>query len=226
MEYRVEDKYDCDEMEMKILQARVGAVLRADDNQKDTLGYRITSLYFDDLYDTCLHDTVSGVAMRRKYRIRIYNNSLDTIKLEVKYKRYNKVHKQSVRISREQMEAFLHGRCVEDAGVSEDNPITIFNTAISQRGLRPRVIVEYDRKAYVFRSGNVRITFDRNIKSSREVFGFGTKNLTFTPLRETDGILEVKFDEFLPGFIAQLLELGDMNQTSYSKYRLCRENEQ
>ena len=35
--------------------------------------------------------------------------------------------------------------------------------------------------------------------------------------------LEVKYDEFMPGFITQLLELGNMRQTSYSKYCLARE---
>ena len=45
----------------------------------------------------------------------------------------------------------------------------------------------------------------------------------YTPVDETDRILEVKYDELLPGFIARLLEFGNMNQISYSKYRLGRE---
>ena len=35
-------------------------------------------------------------------------------------------------------------------------------------------------------------------------------------------VLEVKYDEFIPDFLVQLLELGNMQQTAYSKYQLCR----
>lgn len=85
--YRVEDKYICTETELYMLQARMEAVLHSDDNENGSDGYRIESLYFDDLCDSCLHDTVDGVNRRVKYRIRIYNDSLDVIKLEVKSKR-------------------------------------------------------------------------------------------------------------------------------------------
>lgn len=221
--YRAEDKFLCNEAEMRILQARVGAVLKADSNQNDEFGYAVTSLYFDDIADSCLKDTEAGVGLRQKYRIRIYNHSLRTIKLEVKYKRYNRVHKKSASISREQMETLISGRCIEDAAPAPDSPITLFNAAISQRGLRPKVIVEYDRKAYVFQSGNVRITFDRNVRANRDVERFGNPNLHFEPVRDINNVLEVKYDEFLPGFIAQLLEMGNMNQSSFSKYRMCRE---
>ena len=52
---------------------------------------------------------------------------------------------------------------------------------------------------------------------------FLTGETVFAPIKEADKILEVKYDEFLPGFIARLLEFGNMNQTAYSKYRLGRE---
>lgn len=223
MLYRAEDKFMCNELEMRILQSRIGAVLKADSNQNDDFGYKVTSLYFDDIADSCLKDTEYGVGLRQKYRIRIYNQSLQAIKLEVKYKRYNRVHKKSIGISREQMQTLISGRCIEDVSPDADSPVTLFNAAISQRGLRPKVIVEYDRKAYVFQSGNVRITFDRRVRANKDVGQFGSEGLLFEPVRDMNNVLEVKYDEFLPGFIAQLLEMGNMNQSSFSKYRMCRE---
>ncbi len=222
MEYRAEDKFLCSEMEMRILQARIGAVLKSDANQGGDFGYQVTSLYFDDIEDSCLLDVESGVSIRQKYRVRIYNRSLQTIKLEVKLKRYNRVAKKSASITDKQLEALMSGRCIEDIAPAADNPVTLFNAAISQRGLRPRVIVEYDRKAYVFPSGNVRITFDRNVRASKDIWQFGRDGMIFTPVSGMNNVLEVKYDEFLPGFIAQLLEMGNMNQTSFSKYRMCR----
>ena len=34
-------------------------------------------------------------------------------------------------------------------------------------------------------------------------------------------ILEVKYDEFLPDTIAQLLEIGSLQQTTFSKYYMA-----
>ena len=55
--YRVEDKFACDEQKLALLQARLKTVLRPDNNQFSDDGYKITSVYFDDYYDTHLQDT-------------------------------------------------------------------------------------------------------------------------------------------------------------------------
>lgn len=222
--YRVEDKYACNEQALALVQARLKSVLRPDRNQTGDDGYKITSVYFDDCYDTHLQDTEDGNRIREKYRIRIYNDSFQTIKLEVKYKRDSRVYKKAKTITKEQMQLLLSGQCLPDRQPSLDNTITLFNLAIATRGLRPKVIVEYDRAAYVFDAGNVRITLDRNLRASTDFQGFADNNRAhYRPVPGFDRVLEIKYDEFLPGFIARLLETGNMNQTAYSKYRLCRE---
>lgn len=222
--YRVEDKFACDEQQLALLQARLKTVLRPDNNQFSDDGYKITSVYFDDYYDTHLQDTEDGTRLREKYRIRIYNDSFQTIKLEVKYKRDCRVYKKARNITVSQMKLLLAGQCIPDEHPSMDNTVTLFNLAISTRGLRPKVIVEYDRAAYVFDAGNVRITLDRNLRSSTDFEGFCNGNKAhYNPVPEFDRVLEVKYDEFLPGFLARILETGNMNQTTFSKYRLCRE---
>ncbi len=220
--YRVENKYNCSETEMYILQQRVETVLRPDSNESDPEGYSVMSLYFDDLKDSCLQETVDGVNLRDKYRIRIYNDSLDVIKLEVKSKKDSRILKRSKSITKEQMERLMRGECIEDTASTED-PATLFNIAIKTGGLRPRVVVAYERKAYIFGPGNVRITFDRNVRASDRVEDFGKSNISYDFLQECDKVLEVKYDEFIPDFLVQLLELGNMQQTAYSKYQLCRE---
>ena len=220
--YRVEDKYNCSEAQLVMLQSRMEAALRPDSNEGGPEGYSIVSLYFDDFQDSCLQDTEDGVNRRSKYRIRIYNDSLDVIKLEVKTKQDNRIQKQSKTISRAEMESLMRGECIADQGSFED-PATLFNLAIKNGGLRPRVIVAYERKAYVYEPGNVRITFDRNVRASNRVEDFGQKNISYDFLQEYDKVLEVKYDEFIPGFLLQLLEVGNMQQSAYSKYQLCRE---
>ena len=220
--YRVEDKYNCTAAEMFALQSRIGAVLRPDENEGGAEGYSITSLYFDDLRDSCLRDTEDGVNRRNKYRIRIYNNALNVIKLEVKTKQDNRILKYSRSISIAEMKRLMNGECIEDSASMED-PATLFNLAVRTQGLRPRVIASYERKAFVYEPGNVRITFDRNVRAGGRVEEFGQKNISYEFLREYDKVLEVKYDEFIPDFLLQLLELGNMQQTAFSKYQMCRE---
>ena len=220
--YRVENKYNCSKSELLILQNRLEGILQPDSNENHPEGYSIISLYFDDLQDNCLNDTVDGVEVRDKYRIRIYNNSLDVIKLEVKSKKDGYIYKRSKTITKEEADMLMRGERIEDSASVED-PATLFNVAIRTRGLRPKVIVAYERKAYVFGPGNTRITLDRNVRASNRIEDFGRDNISYDFLKDYDKVLEVKYDEFIPGFLLQLLELGNMQQTSYSKYQLCRE---
>lgn len=219
--YRVEDKYVIPENDYYELHERLAAVLPSDQNGSGS-GYSISSLYFDDLNDTDYFDTVSGNPYRRKHRIRIYNDSFDTIKLEVKRKNYNRIDKVSCSISREELADLMAGRMIA-WGKDRESPRTIFNEEIAEHVLRPKVIVTYEREAFVYGPGNTRITFDRNVRASDDIDLFGTKNIVYDYPDITDYVLEVKYDEFIPDFVLQVLEIDSMQQTSYSKYGNCRE---
>ena len=89
--------------------------------------------------------------------------------------------------------------------------------------LRPTAIIEYERTAFVYPVGNVRVTFDRNIQTSSEYDSFFKEQYAKIPvLPVNQHILEVKYDELLPDFIAQTLELGNLEQTTFSKYYMGR----
>lgn len=219
--YRVEDKYIIPYNDMFLLERRMSTLLTPDANNGQA-GYKISSVYFDDIYDTHLTDTIDGNPIRDKYRIRIYNDSFETIKLEIKSKMYNRAEKRSADITYEQMQKLLSGKCIESSG-DASSPIALFNVGINTRYLRPKVIVTYERKAYIYESGNVRITFDTNIRASNKTDCFGNDDLIYDYPVENNSVLEVKYDGFLPDFIAQALETNRMTQTSNSKYRTGRE---
>ena len=223
--YRVEDKFSCSETEMFLLESRLKSVLDIDTNQKNEEGYRITSVYFDDYWDSCLQEAIDGVRDRCKYRIRIYDDNFDVIKLEIKYKRDSKIYKLSQNITFEEMEIFLRGECVEREQ-EKDDVIGRMNIAIKTKKLEPVVIVEYDRTAFTYETGNVRITLDRNLRYSTNIDDFFTgKKEQYRVLPEENRVIEVKYDELLPGVIARIIENGNMTQTSFSKYSLCRRME-
>ena len=56
-----------------ILSRRMAAILTLDKHTVSPEGYRITSLYMDDMYDTSYYEKLSGDTNRKKYRIRAYN---------------------------------------------------------------------------------------------------------------------------------------------------------
>lgn len=69
--------------------------------------------------------------------------------------------------------------------------------------LRPRVLVSYVREPYVYAAGNVRVTFDSNIRTSlfqREFLNGALPDIIATDA-PGDIILEVKYDAFLPEII-------------------------
>ena len=90
-------------------------------------------------------------------------------------------------------------------------------------GMTPKVIVEYERTPYVYKNGNVRITFDRNITSSSQVDQFFNAETKKRPILPSGmQLLEVKYDEYLPDPIYHALMLDNMQRTNFSKYYLCR----
>ena len=90
--------------------------------------------------------------------------------------------------------------------------------------MEPRAIIAYERTAYVHPTGNVRVTFDRNIMASACCEDFFQQRVSgMVPVLPAGmQVLEVKYDELLPDHIAQQLELGKLRQTAFSKYYLGR----
>lgn len=88
---------------------------------------------------------------------------------------------------------------------------------------QPKVIVDYERIAYVEEITNVRITFDMKISASSDIDNFLTGDYIKYYVQENNyNVLEVKFDDILPSFIRNIVESYNFNQTSFSKYYYCR----
>ena len=218
--FRVEDKYILPANDFFELQKRLSPVMHPDAFSKNGQGYDISSVYFDDPEDSAWQDGIDGVPIRTKYRIRVYNGDFSVIKLEVKHKRYNRIAKLSETISQEEMISYLHGETgAWNVGDARDE----FNLAVSRKGILPKVIVSYHRKAFACMAGNVRITFDEQLAASSRIDLFEKGIITKERPAPTNYILEIKYDQFLPDYIRQLLESEHLLKESFSKYGLCRE---
>lgn len=219
--YRNELKYVCSEGELQILHGRIRHLCRPDPHAGPAGIYNIRSIYFDDLEDHCFFDNEDGNDPREKFRIRIYNASDHQITMECKRKERTMTSKTSCPLTREQYGLLLEGRL--PALASDNALLRKFCAQQAQTGLKPKVIVAYQRTPFVYPAGNVRITFDRNIGSTTDIAGFFDPYLPQRPVMPGGKhILEVKYDEFLPDFLYEAMNLGSLRQTTFSKYYLCR----
>lgn len=221
MEYRNELKFFVTEQELSLLRFRLLPVMSYDVHQ-DGDSYNIRSLYFDDIDNSCMRENEAGVDDRKKYRIRIYGKSSEKISMEIKEKRRGLTRKRSCPVSRFDCECYMAGGHPEFREDMEQEAKE-FYMEHSIRDMRPVSIVEYERTAFTENAGNVRVTFDRNIGVTNRIGDFFEEDLPLFPaLPPGIHILEVKYDEFLPDYIAGLLEIGSLRRTSFSKYYLSR----
>lgn len=202
------------------LRARLRAVAQPDEHSIDGGGYTIRSLYFDNYTDKAVVDKLSGQSRREKFRLRYYNSDTSFIRLERKSKANRLCYKESADITAEQCARLLAGH-YEVLKESNDPLFMELYTKIRYQNLRPRSIVDYRREAYAYRPGNVRVTFDSDIRMSNSVSGFLNPTLPTIPANSSV-ILEIKYDGFLPDIIRDILQIGWRNQTEASKYLMAR----
>lgn len=220
VKYRHELKYICSDIELRIVEQKLKAVMKPDPYADRDGEYLIRSVYFDDYQRSRFFENEDGVDPREKFRIRAYNLSDARITLEKKIKSHGMTAKRSCLIDRETCMRMLSGQSVTDR--LGQHPL--LDEWIVQRetaGLRPVMLGEYVRKPYVYSMGNVRITFDRYISASyrvRDIFEARTSRIAVLPTGYH--VLEVKYDDFLPDVIYQLIDSGHMLQTTFSKFYL------
>ena len=221
-QYRHEYKYYLDACQSAVLESRCSLLLPRDSHAGSCGSYQIKSLYFDDWDNSCYYENEDGVDERSKFRIRYYNQNLEYISLEKKSKKRGMTQKQSCRITREMCEELMHGNMPE---ITADMPDVMQQllTQLRLRRLMPRVIVLYELYPYIYSAGNVRVTFDKNIRSSNDIENFLSTDISSRSILPVgQSILEVKWDEILPEFIKNHLMLDSLQWTSFSKYYLCR----
>lgn len=220
--YRHEYKYVSPEYILQYLESRVASVLQKDSHVGKNGAYNIRSIYFDDAANTCYFENENGTDPREKFRIRIYNGSKEHISLELKQKERGKCHKMAAPLPYEVCMAIMRG----EIPLARNDDSFLFKKLVAQmqgRALRPVVIVEYERVPFIWQQGNVRVTFDRNIRSSDAIMRFFDEAIPSRPVMSAGtNMLEVKFDEFLPDFIYELLQTERLQQTAFSKYEVCR----
>ncbi len=221
--YRNEWKYRLPEPDLAVIENRVAAVMDLDAHSGQSGKYEIHSLYFDDYKDSCAKENEAGVSRRFKYRIRYYGNDSGYLKLERKEKMDGRCHKDSAVITHGMCQKLLEGRADELYWETDNLLVRKFCVHIMTRLFEPKAIVSYERSAYVEEIANVRITLDKNISVSDDFDNFLSGDFMRYPIQERrEHVLEVKFDDILPGYIKSIISNKNLQQSSFSKYYLGR----
>lgn len=219
---RQELKYALGRGEYAALRARCRAVMHPDPHTGPDGTYDIVSLYFDDLGDNALLQNYSGVSRREKFRIRFYNGDASTLHLEKKVKYGGLGKKYSCPMTVGQLNALLSGNTGWMMGIRHPLMRELY-ARMQTDVLRPKTIVSYRREPFVYGPGNVRVTFDYNIRSgicSRDIL---SGNALLVPVQPDRVLMEVKYDAFLPDIIRMILQEGTPRVRAFSKYAACRQ---
>lgn len=154
--------------------------------------YQIRSLYFDTPADKALREKIDGVNGREKFRIRYYNHDASLLLLEKKTKWNGLCRKEKMRLSREEVQSIVKGNFHRLPSDTDLPLLRELYLKMQSQCLRPKTIVDYIRRPFIYPAGN------------------------------TSVILEVKWDDFLPSIIRDLMQTPGTRTSAFSKYAACR----
>lgn len=219
---RSEMKFGITYVDYQILKMKLRHMMKLDPHANANGRYLIRSCYFDNFDNKVMNEKKEGFLNRDKYRVRIYNKSDAVIHLERKSKRNNQTYKSKCLLTKEEFERL---RINDFEWMKGDERSLIRDLYKDSRlyHLKPTTVVDYEREAYLYEHGNVRITFDCKVQTSLRNTDMFNKNLPMVDvLDQNEVILEVKYDEYLPAVIKMLLQGIHTRHEAYSKYQLSR----
>lgn len=193
-----------------------------EDKHNGIEGYIVRSLYFDTIYNKDFKDKEDGIELRRKIRLRIYNEEDKFALLEMKQKEGMYQLKRSLKINKNDAKELINRNYSVLLKYEEDFAKECYGIMNMQCYI-PKTIVQYNRKAFIAKENNIRITFDSNIIATEACTNIYEKNLNMYPVfNKGNTVLEVKYNGFLLGYIKDILNNVDKSEVSVSKYCLAR----
>jgi hypothetical protein len=204
--------------------------LEYDDNagEADIPEYTVRSIYFDTPSLKYYTEKIEGIDIRKKLRIRGYNNGGDTneVYLEIKRKNIQSVWKNRAPLHFSHIRSLIETGntrryIITNNGVADaENNARRFLYHFYKKTLQPIVLVTYEREAYFGKfDKSFRLTIDKNLRSSM----FPSVDDLYRDNDMVDClpgqfIVEIKFGNSLPGWIKGILGTFGTFRKAVSKY--------
>ena len=225
---RYECKYLVSQAVLRDVRSFISPFMRPDAFARARDGYRysISSLYLDTNDLHLYRQTVHGEKDRFKLRVRSYSDDPDqSVFLEVKRRVDQVILKRRAKLTRRDAIAFLNGDRHAGAdraarGLIDD--MACFAGHADLWGARPFLRVKYLREAYESVDGDpLRVTIDTDVawqptlEPDLRMGGDG-----WIPTAVPTPILEIKFTDRYPAWVAEMIRVLNLNKESVAKYVL------
>lgn len=191
-------------------------------------GYTLGSLYLDSADLQLYRGTRTGLRNRFKLRIRSYDDDpASPLFFEIKRRIDRVIRKSRVTLSRTDSLDILSGRKPpSEVATGEDLfHLETFLRLKSDLAAAPVVRVRYHREAYESTAQDrLRLTLDRGLScASTPDFRFSLTEGTWRPVPMSGTLLEVKFTDYYPQWVAGMIGQFELQKIPYSKYNLSVE---
>ncbi len=220
VKFRNECKHHITEADAVLIRQRLKHITKPDEFALADGSYVIHSLYFDNCYDKALNEKQAGYNTHEKFRIRYYNRDISFIRLEKKSKINGLCLKESCNITADEVVRILNYD-FDWMKTSSQTLILELWSKMQYQLLRPKSIVNYRREAFTYVPGNVRVTIDSDIRGESNIINFLNTDAKGLKLFNMN-ILEIKWDEFLPQLIRDIVQLDNIKTRNFSKYAATR----
>lgn len=213
---RYELKYLLTPAQYETMLSGIADYLKIDEYGETT----IQSLYYDTPSNLLIRRSNEKPEYKEKIRVRSYGLAKPDSKvfLELKKKSEKLVFKRRIAIKESEVSHFFEtGELTSEGQIEEE--LKYFRHFYSQYGkLQPAMLLLYDRSAYHSPDGNLRITFDRNIRY--RVDRLDLKDGLDGELLLPDGeiMMEIKMGTAYPMWLVKLLNGNKIYKCSFSKY--------
>ncbi|MBC8192654.1 MAG: polyphosphate polymerase domain-containing protein [FCB group bacterium] len=227
---RQEDKYLIPMYSMDEIRKAILPYVIADNHRalQESNIYEIRSIYFDSFELKDYYEKHAGLQMRKKLRVRGYNqvSQESEVFLEIKWKNNTFISKDRTPVKYTDVANLLAGGDMEKLlPYRKDFPnshekASKFLFYLKRSSRVPVNLVTYTREAYIGKFNHTdRITFDSNIRS---MMFPGLDDLfeeeRLVPFLERDFVLEHKSENPVPEWFRRIIRKYNLSKQAYSKY--------
>lgn len=195
--------------------------------------YKVRSIYFDTTDLRFYREKIEGLKIRKKLRIRGYNEleNKNLVFLEIKRKNEGFVNKNRAPLHYSNLSDFLESDSISEFIITDSNgelrneDASKFLYHLKKNSLQPIILVVYDREAYFSKFDiSLRITFDKNLRYQMYPHTDDLFSDDLTMLFKDHFILEIKFSRGYPNWLSNIINDFHLKRKSLSKYTMCIED--
>ena len=210
---RYEKKYMLTHRQYWAMLRGMADYMRPDEHPRYTIG----NIYCDTPDFDLIRTSLEKPVYKEKLRLRSYGVPKDSgaAFVEIKKKFQGVVYKRRVTVTAAEANRWVRGgRPPQESQISREIDwfLHFYNPA-------PAVYIAYDREAYAgVENGDLRVTFDRNLRARCTELDLRAGDWGSPILREDRILMEIKIPGAAPLWLARLLSENGIVSTSFSKY--------